>query len=273
MLTIDEVERELAALAVSIDAEMETVGQPAAMVDEVLHRLEHDPVSASADRGRRWLIGAAAAVVLVGSTLAVPQARRAVGRWLGFDSVRIEPTPSSGLGLPQATFPAALDLPVPVGARQAADESGLPVPDAPGLGQGTIFVVHPPQSGQVLVVYPPSVDVPETPINGVGALLATLPGRIRDGLFNKLIGPGTEVDALQLATASGRRVPAYWVGGTPHTLLFESSSGVVDELTLRLSSNTLLWQVDGVVYRLESVLTKAQAVRIAGTVVAAAGST
>lgn len=266
---IEDLERELAALGPVIDADLERRRPghqlPVAVLADIERRAGRRPAT------RRWLTVAAAAAVVVWVTLAVPAARNAVGRWLGFDSVRIVPTTGSELDLPEATFPVSLPPPAaePT-ATAAAAETGLPVPSAPGLGEGVITVVRPPSSGQVVVVYPPSAALPATPIDGVGAILATLPGRITGGLFTKMAGSGVEVEAFQLVTADGRTVPAYWVGGEPHTLLFETDGGGIESAELRLASNTLLWQVGTVVYRLESALDRAAATTVAGSVVVAA---
>ncbi len=266
---IEDLERELAALGPVIDVRLERLRPghdlPAAVVAGIERHADSRPAT------RRWITGAAAAAVLMSAMLAFPAARRAVGRWLGFDSVRIVPTTGSELDLPEATFPASLPQPtLEPAATAAATETGLPVPSAPGLGKGAITVVHPPATGQVVVVYPPSAALPATPIDGVGAILATLPGQINGGLFTKMAGPGVEVEAFQLVTADGRTVPAYWVGGEPHTLLFETEAGGIESAELRLASNTLLWQVGSVIYRLESVLDRAAATTVAGSVVVAA---
>jgi hypothetical protein len=60
-----------------------------ALADDVLGAL--DEPAATAHRWRRPLLAVAAAVVLiVAATLAVPGSRRAIARWLGFDGYRIE---------------------------------------------------------------------------------------------------------------------------------------------------------------------------------------
>src|SRR6185436_9133859 len=112
-----------------------------------------------------------------------------------------------------------------------------------------IFVVHPPDSGQVVVAYPPSDVVPESDVAGVGALLSAVRGSTDEGGFLKTAASGTEVQSLRFYASDGAIVDAIWLGGEPHQLSFIDSSGVQVWDTLRLATNTLLWERDGVTYR------------------------
>ena len=275
-IELDDLERELAALGERIDAAHEPRRQ--AMVDSVLERIDATPRERGVadEPGRRWL-AAAAAIVLLGGLLAVPGVRRTVGRWLGFDSVRIE-RPTGSSSLPAATFPPVASTvttatvtpsPAPyptlrlgpaLSAAEARARTGLPVPTSARLGAGTVFATTEPTS--VVVVVSPSADLPRTPVAGVGALLSTLPGEIQSGYLLKVQATFTEVD---VRTASGATVRGLWLGGTPHQIGYvDHGEFRVD--TLRLATNTLLWQVGDVVYRLESGLTMEQAMQVAATV-------
>jgi hypothetical protein len=54
-----------------------------------------------------------------------------------------------------------------------------------------------------------------------------------------------------------------WIEGQPHTVLYRDSDGQVREERSRLAANTLLWEQSGLTLRLESSLSKDEAIRIA----------
>jgi hypothetical protein len=244
------------------------------LVADVVRRIgEPEPVVARRRVPR--LAGALAVVVLV-TLVALPGPRRAVARWLGFDSVRIEP----GVTVPTqatsttiasstagssvvATSPAPdLDLGAPVSIDEAMSQTGLPDPTPTLLGAPqSVHVVHPPASGQVLLVYPPSDLLPQSEVTGVGALVSVFPAVIDEGFFRKTLGTDATVRPIDLGDVNG-----YWVEGSPHQLMFETSEHEIEQETLRLATNTLLWQRDGLIYRIEADIALETAVEIANTV-------
>ncbi|MEO6125530.1 MAG: hypothetical protein ABIR32_17670 [Ilumatobacteraceae bacterium] len=223
-------------------------------------------------RTERSLLVAAAIViaVLVGAALIVPASRHAVAHWFGIGNTEIQrPTPSapSSSDAPPVSFPASLDLGDPVAGAEAEGTTGLAVPVAIGLGDPVgVFVVRPPNSGQIVVVYPPSDALPATPIEGIGALLSAAAGRLDDGLYLKVAAAGTTVTNVTIMLASGVTTDAIYLSGEPHQYVFEASNGEIVYDTLRLATNTLLWSDGDIVHRLESQLTLDQAMAIVATV-------
>ena len=57
----------------------------------------------------------------------------------------------------------------------------------------------------------------------------------------------------------------YWIEGSPHQLFFEVGDDIQVD-TLRLATNTLLWQRNGHVYRIEADIDLDAALRIAASV-------
>ena len=169
---------------------------------------------------------------------------------------------------PPASFPAEMDLGRPTTAADASLRTGLPASVAPSLGtpQG-IYVVSPPASGQIVVVYPPSATLPATRVAGTGALLSIMPGTIEDGLFAKGLSPGTSVETLSFLDAAGVSVNAAWLSGQPHTYAFVDRNGQVHFDTLRLATTTLLWSDGQITYRLEADVSRDAAIGIARSVV------
>jgi hypothetical protein len=125
----------------------------------------------------------------------------------------------------------------------------------------SIHVVLPPASGQIVLVYPPSDLLPQSAVTGVGALVSVLPAHIEEGFFRKTLGTEATVRSVDLGAVSG-----YWIEGSPHQVMFEIGADQVQPDTLRLATNTLLWERDGFVYRIEADISLETAVRIANSV-------
>ncbi|MEP7113653.1 MAG: hypothetical protein ABI862_10335, partial [Ilumatobacteraceae bacterium] len=145
------------------------------MIADVLRRIG-EPAPRVVRRRLPVLAGALVAFAVV-VVVALPGPRHAVGRWLGFDSVRIEP----GVTVPtQATSTSVassvvgsttepgepapvLDVGVSVSIDEAMSQTGLPDPAPTLLGEPlSVHVVYPPPSGQILLVYAPSDLLPQS---------------------------------------------------------------------------------------------------------------
>jgi hypothetical protein len=299
----DLLEHRLAQLAerldVSVDDRLVTDVLAALARPAPVGRVHRGSLARSSGRRVIWPAIAAAALV-VAVVVAIPGTRHAVARWLGIGNTRFEyvplgadtsatfppprtsepptasviPTVATSPGSqPTATVDATsigrvLGIGEPTSASDASTRTGLPVPVAPGLGPPLgVYVTTPPSSGQVIVAYPAGPLLPATPVAGVGALLATSPGSIDDGSFVKMLGPDVTVDAVRVTTASREIVGGFWLAGSPHGYGFVDADGRFELDSLRLATNTLLWVVDGVQYRLESGLTRDGALAVAATVV------
>ncbi|MCU1367302.1 MAG: hypothetical protein JWN39_2941 [Ilumatobacteraceae bacterium] len=295
----DLLEQRLVALAERLDVRVDEQ-----LVADVLARLDQRPARIERRPARRLLlVGAACVACAAIVAVFVPGPRHTIAHWFGIGSTRIE-TPTTTVGTtarpsattvveptsattvdepaatthppathpatstaPSATFPTRLDLGNPTTAGDAADRTGLPLPLVPSLGPPLgIFVVSPPESGQIVVVYPPSATLPESNLAGIGALVSSMPGIINDGLFVKTQNPSTTIETLEFQNAAGHTVQAIWLAGSPHDYVFQDRSGNPVFDTLRLATNTLLWQDGLVTYRLEATVTREQAVELAATI-------
>ncbi len=58
---------------------------------------------------------------------------------------------------------------------------------------------------------------------------------------------------------------AFWLEGAPHLLIAEGDGGVQGHRLSRLAANVLIWERQGVTYRIESNLDLADTLAIAGT--------
>jgi hypothetical protein len=73
----------------------------------------------------------------------------------------------------------------------------------------------------------------------------------------KVAGPGVEIEQLEVDGS-----PAIWLEGA-HGVVFSDAQGIVRDEELRLAGNVLLWERDGVTYRLEGDVDRDDAVRLA----------
>ena len=112
-----------------------------------------------------------------------------------------------------------------------------------------------------MLVYAPSDLVPQSSVTGVGALVSVMPAHIDEGFFRKTLGSEATVRPIDFDGISG-----FWIEGSPHQLLFDVGNGQIQPDTLRLATNTLLWERDGHVYRLEADISLETAVQIASSV-------
>jgi hypothetical protein len=200
---------------------------------------------------RRWARPAlaAAAVLLVVAVVvaAVPDSRHAVARWLGFERLRIEHVVRLREDVPPARLGPAMSL------DDAAAVAGVVPRVADGLGEP--LSVHAPGGRYVAVRYA---------VDGRDVIVATLPGRLDDGFFRKLVDAGGEVVAVEVA---GR--PGYWITGADHALLYLDADGAVQES--RMAADTLLWQEGDDIVRVEGEIPLERAEAIAALVGEASG--
>jgi hypothetical protein len=200
---------------------------------------------------RRRLVLALAVVALaaLAATLAIPDARSALFRVLHIGGERIELVDE----LPEvAPDPAGLNLEVALGQRvslaQARQEAGFDIreldtaPDRVYLdGRGTVwFLYGTPANVRLLVAQTPRLEVDETLI------------------VKKLVASGTRVEQVSVAGE-----PGFYLGGSPHFLLLLDERGQVIQESARLARNVLVWEANGVAYRLEGDFTRDQALTLA----------
>lgn len=215
----------------------------------------------------RALVAAVLTLVVVASAAlaAFPAARTAVANWLGLSGVsivRVDVLPSP---------PAAPGQPLYLGERVSLAEAQervtyriqLPTP-ADRWTPDEVYLGEPPPGGQVSFVYYPRPDLPPTSTTGVGLLLTQFQGSV-EGLAGIVIGkfvePGTRVEEVAV---NGE--PGFWIEGKHHLFMYYDAAGSVREESIRLAGNTLLWQHGELTLRLESALSKQEALRIAASV-------
>jgi hypothetical protein len=201
----------------------------------------------------------AAAVIVLGLTLTLvvsPQARRAVADFIGIGGVRIgfgervpaepeDPTAKLDLG-PRTTLAAAEE-------RVGFD---IKLPEMLGLGAHpagrlSVHVTEPPEGGMVSLFYD---DV----ISGRGDLLITqFEADLEGEFFKKIVFEGAEVRNVRVRRHSG-----YWIRGAHFFYYFDEFGNQYEE-TVRLAANVLLWEENGITYRIEGKFGSTLALEIA----------
>lgn len=259
-------ENELEAILVEIGERLASPRRPLAAA--VLARIERTPLP------RRWSAPSLApalatlAALLFVVALAIPGVRAAAREILHIGGIDIFPVPSlpaSPTASTSASPSASPSLAIPgrrttLAVAQAAVPFAIRVPTAAELGTADEIVLDTSSGPSVSLVYATRPQVPASRLNGVAALVVELPGTVDPAFFGKLIGPGTTVTSVDVNGS-----PGYWLEGAPHQFFYRDSAGSIRDETLRLAGNTLIWVADGVTYRLEAQLSRADALRIAAS--------
>jgi hypothetical protein len=211
-------------------------------------------------------------VLLVGLPLALsPQARAVVAERLGLPGLTLKHVPELPPPLPAATpsdgAPARgerLGLGQRVTLAEARRLAGFTVlvPETSELGApDEVYVSDVAVGRQVALVYHPRPGLPQAGGAEVAVLLTQFQGELRQDLVGKLLGPATTVETLSVGGSMG-----YWIAGKPHAVFYRDAAGQIRDDTLRLAGNTLIWNRDRLTLRIESGLSREQALRIATSV-------
>src|SRR5256886_2547764 len=120
-----------------------------------------------------------------------------------------------------------------------------------------VYVVSDIPGGEVALAYTPRPGIPLVTQTGLGVLITEFRGDLVPGFIGKSLGEGT---TAQEVSVNGD--PGWWIAGEPHMIVVQVNGQERPE-TFRMAGNTLIWDHAGVTYRIESGLSKADAVRIA----------
>ena len=177
------------------------------------------------------------------------------------------PTPSRSPGSILSPTPSpALGLGTLVSLDEAKARAGYPVvvPTDPLLGApDEVYIRAVPSSNQISFLYKTRPGIPLSPDAGVAAIVSEFGGgTVDEQFFGKVLDRNT---TLERVVIDGE--PGFWIQGTPHFFFYAvaGAAGSVQQETLRLAGNTLIWQRNGLLMRLEAQVDKATALRIAAS--------
>lgn len=210
-------------------------------------------------------IAAAAVIVVIAALLAAPPSRDAIASWLNLHTLihrtNTLPTPS-----PQPSGPLGqrlgLGTPTTLTAAQDNVTWQVAVPSSVGAPDEVYYQAPPTGSsgGEVTLVYSGRAGIKTSGETGVALLITEARGRVDEQFFGKMLGPDT---TLEKVTIGGRQ--GYWIAGQPHFFFFIDADGNFRNETMRLATNTLIFDDGGTIVRLEGDLTKDQALQIAAS--------
>lgn len=208
---------------------------------------------------RRLALVAAVLLILLGTAAFVnPVTRDAIAHFFHVQGVIVNRVPSPP---PSLTPPTSLDLGrlTTLAGAQAVVRFPIAVPSQLGPPDG-VYVASGLPGGEVALAYAPRPGIPLVGQTGLGVLITEFRGDLVPQYITKEVGPNTTLEQVSIHGDQG-----WWIAGEPHSLLIQVSPGNDQVETLRLAANTLVWAHGSVTYRIESDLSKADAMRIAAT--------
>lgn len=259
-----DLEEQLAALSVAI--EWPTTPNLAGRFDFLRPARRPERAWSSWSVNNRWALAAAAILLIVATLLAYTPSREAIAAWLNLHTtilrVQQQPTPS-----PHPSGPLGerlgLGSPTTLSEAQSQVKWKIAVPSSLGPPDEVYLKLPPtgPSGGEVTLVYAQRPDIRVSGLTGVSVLVTEARGKTNEIYFQKMLGPDATVEQV---TVNGH--PGYWIEGRPHDFAFTDADGNVYTDTFRLATNTLIFDDNGTIVRIEGDMSKAQALQIGASV-------
>ena len=199
-----------------------------------------------------FVLGALAIVALavVAAALAVPSSRSAIAELFGIEGSRIERLPTPAPGVTPTPLPTPGDL-TSIATRVSLDEAERRAGFRPAL---------PRDAGEPDGVYVKTYREGETVAIVSYAAFDVWEMRPRAVFFGKGLPDGV----IAVDTTVGGR-PARWIEGGPHIARLFDESDTIPGSERTVARDTLIWRTDFALYRMETTLQLADAIRVAET--------
>jgi hypothetical protein len=210
---------------------------------------------------RSLLIAAAIALLVAGVALGIRFGLQLLS--IDFGPVpSFSPTASASSGGLATTAPIGAELylgtPVTLAQAKTSVPFRLLVPDDPGAPD-IVYVGGAPLRAQVAFLYAARPTLSRSDLLGAGLLVTQAAGALDENLARKLVDSGvTHVEQVLVDGA-----PGYWFAGAPHAFWYLAPDGTTINESRRQVGNTLAWQRDGVLYRIEGAFDLPRALEIA----------
>jgi hypothetical protein len=174
------------------------------------------------------------------------------------------PSASAAPSGPPTASPSGPGSALEMGQAVSLDSLSTSVPFPPRLP--TDGRVGPPDAAYVLsdrlsLVWAPGPSLPATLAPDVGLVLTEFQGRLDPGYFEKSINSGTTVQPVSVNGQQG-----YWIDGVPHFFFYVDPNGDTHNETRRLVGKVLIWTSGDLTLRLETSLSRDEAIAIASSI-------
>jgi hypothetical protein len=201
------------------------------------------------------------AVLLSGVLASSPGARHAVAGWFGLGAVHIVVTPAPSTPPPERPLGHGLDLGRRTTLAKAQQHLGTKILLPANLGQpDEVYVRDYSLTGaQVFLVYRERPGLPKASATGVGLLLGEFTGDISREAMDKFT-EGATLEVVRVDDTNG-----FWIEHG-HAVGYADRRGQMVADDLRLAGNVLLWEQGRLTLRIESAMSKAEAIRLADTI-------
>jgi hypothetical protein len=200
-------------------------------------------------------------IIAVGALAISPDLRTAVAKRLGIHGIEIifvdeTPTPAAS---PVGT---TLLLGEPMTLAEAQSRVGYVIQIPAELGPPDEVYLRQLEAGpMVTLLYRPRSDLPEAEETGVGALLMQFPATSDIDQIVKRVTMGT--GSVLRVPVNG--VTGFWVMGSSELVISQDPSAGFAPVSRR-SADVLIWEQDGMAYRLEVNLLMSDAITIAESI-------
>jgi hypothetical protein len=252
-------ERDLGLVLTDIGARLEWPGPSTGFSQRVVARLEAAPPRRPVLR--RFVpalgtLGVLAAAILTFS----PATRDAVADFIGIGGVRIQTGDPDEIPDRPLGTKFGFGILVDEGEALGRVDFDARVPESDLLGDADEIYVNDdrPPGGLIAFVYGERAGLPMPAGADVGTLITEFRGDIHSGEFFKKTTSDTDITLTHVGEAE-----AYWLSGEPHSFFYENSAGEVVLESVRLVGNVLLWEDDGITFRIETFGSLEQALEIA----------
>jgi len=193
---------------------------------------------------------------------AYPPSRDAIARWVNLHTtIQRVPNPPTPSPLPSGSTGERLHLGSPISLEAAQQKVTWKIAAPPSLGPPDEVYLKEPPSGpsqsEVALVYVKRPGITESRLTGVSVLVIEARGKFEEIFFQKTLGSGGTIDEVNVGGHVG-----YWISGSPHDFFFTQADGTQYFDTLRLAGNTLLFDDNGTLVRIEGDMTREQAIQL-----------
>jgi hypothetical protein len=205
-------------------------------------------------------------IVAAAALLAYTPSREAIASWVNLHVFikQVQEGPPRPSPLPAGPLGKRLGLGGETTLTRAQAHIAWRIVIPASLGRpDEVYLQQPPDGpslGEVTLVYAARPGIPVAGQTGVSVLITEARGAVDNNFFGKMLGSGTTLEEVTVAGHQG-----YWISGQPHEFFFNDAAGNFRNETMRLATNTMIFDYRGTIIRIEGDMTKDHALEIAAS--------